>query len=111
MASITVRNLEESTKRKLKVRAAENGRSMEQEAREILDWQKTQPRGERFRPWGEAMVYAAFGEKNRALDILEALFAKKKDLQATWIFVYPEYASLRSEPRFQALRQKAGLSK
>ena len=36
MASITVRNLEETTKRKLKVRAAQNGRSMEQEAREIL---------------------------------------------------------------------------
>jgi len=36
MASITIRNLEESTKRKLKVRAAVNGRSMEQEAREIL---------------------------------------------------------------------------
>jgi len=36
MASITVRNLEESTKRKLKIRAAMNGRSMEQEAREIL---------------------------------------------------------------------------
>ncbi|HEV2467554.1 MAG TPA: hypothetical protein VGS78_00050 [Candidatus Sulfotelmatobacter sp.] len=36
MASITIRNLEESTKRKLKVRAAQNGRSMEQEAREIL---------------------------------------------------------------------------
>lgn len=36
MASITIRNLEESTKRKLKVRAALNGRSMEHEAREIL---------------------------------------------------------------------------
>jgi antitoxin FitA len=36
MASITIRNLEETTKRKLKVRAAVNGRSMEQEAREIL---------------------------------------------------------------------------
>ena len=36
MASITIRNLEEITKRKLKFRAAENGRSMEQEAREIL---------------------------------------------------------------------------
>ena len=82
-----------------------------QEALEILDYvQKTQPWAERMQPWGEAMVYAALGEKNRALDILEALFAKK-DLQATWIFVYPEYASLRSEPRFQALRQKAGLSK
>jgi len=36
MASITIRNLEEDTKRKLKIRAAMNGRSMEQEAREIL---------------------------------------------------------------------------
>ena len=37
MASITIRNLEETTKRKLKVRAAINGRSMEHEAREILN--------------------------------------------------------------------------
>jgi len=36
MASITIRNLEADTKRKLKIRAATNGRSMEQEAREIL---------------------------------------------------------------------------
>jgi len=36
MASITIRNLEEATKRKLKIRAAIHGRSMEQEAREIL---------------------------------------------------------------------------
>ena len=36
MASITIRNLDEMTKRKLKIRAATNGRSMEQEAREIL---------------------------------------------------------------------------
>jgi antitoxin FitA len=36
MASITIRKLEETTKRKLRVRAALHGRSMEQEAREIL---------------------------------------------------------------------------
>ncbi len=36
MASITVRNLDEGLKRRLRVRAAENGRSMEQEVREIL---------------------------------------------------------------------------
>ena len=44
MASITIRNLEESTKRKLKVRAAENGRSMEQEVREILKSELARPR-------------------------------------------------------------------
>ena len=36
MVAITIRNLEADTKRKLKIRAAMNGRSMEQEAREIL---------------------------------------------------------------------------
>jgi plasmid stability protein len=36
MASITIRQLPETTKSKLRIRAAEHGRSMEQEAREIL---------------------------------------------------------------------------
>ncbi|MGC2245972.1 MAG: hypothetical protein WA609_05160 [Terriglobales bacterium] len=36
MASLTIRQLEESTKRKLRIRAAHHGCSMEQEAREIL---------------------------------------------------------------------------
>jgi plasmid stability protein len=36
MASITIRQLPERTKRKLRIRAAEHGCSMEQEAREIL---------------------------------------------------------------------------
>ena len=36
MASITVRNLDEGVKTRLRVRAAERGRSMEDEAREIL---------------------------------------------------------------------------
>ena len=36
MPSITVRNLDEDLKRRLRIRAAENGRSMEHEAREIL---------------------------------------------------------------------------
>jgi plasmid stability protein len=36
MASITIRNLDEGLKRRLRVRAAEHGRSMEEEAREIL---------------------------------------------------------------------------
>ena len=36
MASITILQLPENTKRRLGLRAARNGRSMEQEAREIL---------------------------------------------------------------------------
>jgi plasmid stability protein len=37
MASITIRKLPENTKRQLRIRAAQNGRSMEQEARELLE--------------------------------------------------------------------------
>ena len=36
MASITIRNLDDEVKRRLRIRAAANGRSMEEEARQIL---------------------------------------------------------------------------
>lgn len=36
MASMTIRNLDDRVKTRLRVRAAEHGRSMEDEAREIL---------------------------------------------------------------------------
>lgn len=36
MATMTIRNIEDALKRRLRVRAAHNGRSMEDEARDIL---------------------------------------------------------------------------
>ena len=36
MASITIRSLDDGLKRRLRIRAAEHGKSMEEEAREIL---------------------------------------------------------------------------
>lgn len=36
MASITIRNLDDNIKQRLRIRAAEHSRSMEEEAREIL---------------------------------------------------------------------------
>lgn len=36
MATLTIRQLDDSLKQRLRVRAAQNGRSMEEEAREIL---------------------------------------------------------------------------
>ncbi len=36
MASITIRNLDDTIKQRLRMRAAEHGRSMEEEARDIL---------------------------------------------------------------------------
>jgi plasmid stability protein len=36
MATLTIRRLDESVKSRLRIRAAQNGRSMEEEARELL---------------------------------------------------------------------------
>jgi plasmid stability protein len=55
MASITIRQLPEETKRKLKIRAAEHGRSMEQEAREILKGALQKPRREQPKDLAEAI--------------------------------------------------------
>lgn len=54
MASITIRRLEETTKRKLRIRAALHGRSMEQEAREILKSALNRPE-EQPKDLGEAI--------------------------------------------------------
>ena len=47
MASITIRNLDDDVKRRLRVRAAEHGRSMEEEARDILRQGVGQPNAPR----------------------------------------------------------------
>ncbi|MDE0342367.1 MAG: plasmid stabilization protein [Deltaproteobacteria bacterium] len=62
MASITIRKLDDEVKTRLRIRAAENGRSMEEEARTILreavDMEATPKKGlaaalqELFRPFG-----------------------------------------------------------
>jgi antitoxin FitA len=45
MASITIRRLDEATKVRLRVRAAQNGRSMEEEARTLLKAALTEDTG------------------------------------------------------------------
>jgi phosphopantothenoylcysteine decarboxylase/phosphopantothenate--cysteine ligase len=44
MASITIRNLDDDAKERLRIRAAQNGRSMEEEARILLAGQDIAPR-------------------------------------------------------------------
>ena len=51
MATITIRNLDETVKRRLQVRAALNGRSMEAEARELLSEPSELPLGAREQAW------------------------------------------------------------
>jgi plasmid stability protein len=47
MASITIRNLDDALKARLRLRAARRGRSMEEEAREILRAALNEQHGER----------------------------------------------------------------
>lgn len=66
MASITIRNLKDDVKKRLRLRAAENGRSMEEEAREMLERAVDTPAGvaEEGRP------YRTGGDMYRAIRAL-----------------------------------------
>jgi plasmid stability protein len=64
VSAITVRNLPEETRRALKVRAAQHGRSTEAEIREILE--------EAVRPKARVMIgseLAAFGRQLGGVDL------------------------------------------
>lgn len=51
MSTLTVRNLDDELKTRLRVRAAEHGRSMEAEAREILRESLTERQGRGLGTW------------------------------------------------------------
>ena len=64
MASITIRNLDDDVKRRLRVRAAEHGRSMEEEARDILRQVVGQPSAPRNLGQAIHARFAALGGIN-----------------------------------------------
>jgi hypothetical protein len=55
-----------------------------------------------------AHVYAALGDKPRALDALERAWAQRT-VDLNFMAVDPMLASLRAEPRFLALKGRMGL--
>jgi plasmid stability protein len=73
MASITIRNLDDGLKRRLRIQAAEHGRSMEEEAREILRRAVGKPAAPKN--LGEAIHrrFAALGEGPLELPPREAM--------------------------------------
>jgi plasmid stability protein len=83
MASITIRNLDDDIKQRLRVRAAEHGRSMEEEAREIL----------------RRVTGAAEPPRNLAAAIRARIAAADRtDLEL------PEREPMREPPRFERRR-------
>lgn len=79
MASITVRNLDEGVKKRLRVRAADNGRSMEEEVRVIL----------------REAVEPETGEENLA-EAIHALFAPLGGVELE----LPPRGPMREPPKF-----------
>ena len=71
MASIIIRNLEDDVKARLKLRAATHGRSMEEEARDILRLAvgATNPRADLG-----AAIAARFADLGEALPLLDRGF-------------------------------------
>ena len=63
MASILIRKIDEKTKKRLRIRAATHGRSMEEEARAILKRALDEPRRGRQRGLGTAIkeLFAPLG--------------------------------------------------
>jgi len=62
-------------------------------------------------PWWSARLYAIMGEKEMALSLLERAY---EEPPYEWYIIarlvyYPEFDSLRAEPRFKALMQELGL--
>ena len=69
MGSILIRDMDDKLKRKLRVRAAEHGRSMEEEARQIL---RCELEGQRQSDEGKSLADIAreiFGDKGVDLEI------------------------------------------
>ena len=67
MASITIRNLDDTLKRSLRIRAAEHGRSMEEEAREIIRQAVGQPSAPKNLGQSIHQRFAALGGVDLAL--------------------------------------------
>jgi plasmid stability protein len=96
MASITIRKLNDSAKAKLRVRAAQNGRSMEEEARAILETAvKTVP----STPQRPRSLYQAIRQEMAAagIDGIELEIPPRAPAQEPIDFSGPEYGTYDDE--------------
>jgi TolB-like protein/DNA-binding winged helix-turn-helix (wHTH) protein/Tfp pilus assembly protein PilF len=65
-------------------------------------------RGAQNRRW--LLFYACLGDKDRAFEYLENMYAERDPVLPFWL-PYPELAWMRPDPRFAALRQKLNLTR
>jgi tetratricopeptide (TPR) repeat protein len=85
---------------------ARSGRT--EESIKILNELNERSKREYISPGSVAAAYAALGENDRALDLLDEAYAER-DYNMVRLKVSPAYDPLRSDPRFAALLKKIGL--
>ena len=78
------------------------------EAEKALVKMREQSKQTYVAPWMMAIVYAGFGEKDKAFELLDKSY-KERDHWLIYTKVSPAMDNLRSDPRFKALLKKAGL--
>ena len=65
-------------------------------------------KGAQNRKW--LLFYGCLGDKDRAFDYLEKMYAERDPVLPFWL-PYPELAWMRPDSRFAALRQKLNLTR
>ncbi len=78
------------------------------EAQKALAELKDLSRRRYVAPFNIAIIYVGLGDKAQALEWLEKAYGDRS-FQLTWIKVWPQFDSLRGEPRFQDLLRRMGL--
>lgn len=80
-----------------------------EQARDTLGRLLARPERERGPRYGMAAVYAGLGENDAAMLLLEKAFIER-DSWLVWLRTYPEWVSLRDDPRFQELIRRMKLA-
>jgi TolB-like protein/DNA-binding winged helix-turn-helix (wHTH) protein/Flp pilus assembly protein TadD len=78
------------------------------EARKLLDKLKKEPNRRFSYPADEALIYASLNDNDGAMALLEKTYNDHFDAQ---VLRSPAFDSLRSDPRFQELLRRMGLSR
>jgi hypothetical protein len=79
------------------------------EALRVLDEIKSNPRQQYVSPFHVAMRYAGLGEKDEAMRWLQKAYAQR-DEWMVYLKIYPEFAALHDDRRFQEIERRVGLS-
>lgn len=80
-----------------------------EEATKILNELREQSQHSYVSPWLFALIYSGLGDKDKAFDRLEECYHKREH-DLAYSNIWPQFDSLRSDPRWSSLVCRVGLS-